>query len=107
MAKKRIDKNPLTFQKGYFALLAQQKLKPCEFRCLLALLEGEEHTKAQIAIMLSDTPQHVGSAMIHLERLGMVIHTRTEGRNNFFKINTNLTAIQEAVIDGQLTLNEK
>lgn len=73
--------------KGYFLLLGQQKLTPCEFRCLLVLAEGEEHTKAQVAVILSDTPQHVGTAMIHLEKLGMIEHTRTEGRNSFFKIN--------------------
>ena len=68
-------------------MLAQQKFTPCEFRCLFVLAEGEERTKAQVAVILSDTPQHVGTAMIHLEKLGLIINTRIEGRNSFFKIN--------------------
>lgn len=90
MGRNRIEKNPLNFKKGYFLLLAQQKLTPCEFRCLLVLAEGEERTKAQIAKILADTPQHVGTAMIHLEKLGLITNTRIEGRNSFFKISLDI-----------------
>ncbi|MDE5765468.1 MAG: hypothetical protein K2I00_11035 [Ruminococcus sp.] len=90
MGRNRIEKNPLSFKKGYFLLLAQQKLTPCEFRCLLVLAEGEERTKAQVAVILSDTPQHVGTAMIHLEKLGLITNTRIEGRNSFFKISLDI-----------------
>ena len=87
MGRNRIEKNPLNFKKKFFLLLAQQKLTPCEYKCLLVLLEGSEQTKAQIAKILADTPQHIGTAMIHLEHLGMIVHTKTEGRNSFFKAN--------------------
>ncbi|MCM1316074.1 MAG: hypothetical protein NC205_02640 [Prevotella sp.] len=40
---RNLEKNPLCFKKGYFLLLAQHKLTPCEFRCLIVLVEGEEH----------------------------------------------------------------
>ena len=68
-------------------MIAKQKLSPCEFKCLMVLFEGEERTKAQISSILNDTPQHIGTAMIRLEKLGLIIHTRTEGRNSFFKAN--------------------
>lgn len=68
-------------------MIAKQKLSPCEFKCLMILFEGEERTKAQISSILNDTPQHIGTAMIRLEKLGLIIHTRTEGRNSFFKAN--------------------
>ena len=68
-------------------MIAKQKLSPCEFKCLMILFEGEERTKAQISLILNDTPQHIGTAMIRLEKLGLIIHTRTEGRNSFFKAN--------------------
>lgn len=102
MGRNRIERNPLSFKKGYFSLLAKQKLTPCEFRCLMILLEGAEQTKAQIAKVLGDTPQHVGTAMIRLERLGIIIHTRTEGRNSFFKANLDFT---EANDPNQLTIS--
>ena len=86
MAKKKIT-NPLIFKKSFFLNIAKLRLTPCEFRCLMVMLEGEERTKAQIAVILEDTPQHVGIAMIHLEKLGLVVNTRTEGRNSFFKPN--------------------
>lgn len=101
MGRNRIKKNPLGFRKGYFLLLAQQKLTPCEFKCLMILLEGVEQTKAQIAKTLVDTPQHVGTAMIHLEKLGLITNTRTEGRNSFFKVNLDFT---EANDPNQLTI---
>ncbi len=101
MGRKRIERNSLNFKKGYFLLLSQQKLTPCEFRCLMILLEGTEQTKAQIAKALGDTPQHVGTAMIRLERLGIISHTRTEGRNSFFKANLDFT---EADDPNQLTI---
>lgn len=87
MGRKSNERNTLNFKKNFFILLAQQKLTPCEYKCLLVLLEGSEQTKAQLAKTLADTPQHVGTAMIHLERLGIVINTKTEGRNSFFKVN--------------------
>ena len=68
-------------------MIAKQKLSPCEFKCLMVLFEGEERTQAQIYSILNDTPQHIGTAMIRLEKLGLIIHTRTEGRNSFFKAN--------------------
>lgn len=68
-------------------MIAKQKLSPCEFKCLMVLFEGEERTKAQISSILNDTPQHIGTAMIRLEKMGLIIHTRTEGRNSFFKAN--------------------
>lgn len=89
MGRKRTERNPLNFKRNFFLLLAQQKLKPCEYKCLLVLLEGEERTKAQIAVILDDTPQHIGTAMIHLEELGLITNTRVEGRNAFFKANLN------------------
>ena len=72
-------------------MIAKQKLSPCEFKCLMVLFEGEERTKAQISSILNDTPQHIGTAMIRLEKLGLIIHTRTEGRNSFFKANTDFS----------------
>jgi len=87
MGRKRTERNPLNFRKSFFLLLAQQKLTSCEYKCLLVLLEGSEQTKAQIAKTLADTPQHIGTAMIHLEHLGVIVHTKTEGRNSFFKAN--------------------
>ena len=66
--------------------MAQQKLTPCEYKCLLVLLEGLEQTKAQIAKILADTPQHIGTAMIHLEHLGMVTHTRQRAEIHFLKL---------------------
>lgn len=54
---------------------------------LMVLFEGEERIKAQISAMLEDTPQHIGTAMIHIEKLGLVVNTKTEGRNSFFKVN--------------------
>ena len=83
---------------------AQQKLTPCEFRCLLVLAEGEERTKAQIAVILTDTPQHVGTAMIHLEKFGMIEHTRTEGRNSFFKLNLDFKPESSDVDPNQLAI---
>ena len=106
MGRKRIEKNPLGFKKGYFLSLGQQKLTPCEFRCLLVLAEGEERTKAQLAVILDDTPQHVGTAMIHLEKLGMVEHTRTEGRNSFFKINLDFKPESSDVDPNQLAIGD-
>ena len=87
MGRNRTERNTLNFKKNFFLLLAQPKLTPCEYKCLLVLLEGAEQTKTQIAKILSDTPQHVGTAMIHLERLGIIVNTKTEGRNSFFKAN--------------------
>jgi len=87
MGRKRTERNPLNFKKNFFLLLAQQKLTPCEYKCLLVLLEGSEQTKTQIAKTLSDTPQHIGTAMIHLEDLGAIVNTKVEGRNAFFKVN--------------------
>lgn len=72
-------------------MIAKQKLSPCEFKCLMVLFEGEERTKAQISSILNDTPQHIGTAMIRLEKMGLIIHTRTEGRNSFFKANTDFS----------------
>ena len=104
MGRNRIEKNPLSFKKGSFLLLAQQKLTPCEFRCLLVLAEGEERTKAQIAKILADTPQHVGTAMIHLEKLGLITNTRIEGRNSFFKISLDIKPECLNVDPNQLTI---
>lgn len=61
----------------------------------MVLFEGEERTKAQISAILSDTPQHVGTAMIHLEKLGLVVNTKTEGRNSFFKPSMDFSEIEE------------
>jgi DNA-binding MarR family transcriptional regulator len=102
MGRNRTERNTLNFKKNFFLLLAQQKLTPCEYKCLLVLLEGAEQTKTQIAKILADTPQHVGTAMIHLERLGIIIHTRTEGRNSFFKANLDFV---EADDPNQLTIS--
>lgn len=95
MAKKKSEKNPLSFKKAFFLNIAQLKLSPCEFRCLMVLFEGEERTKAQVSAILADTPQHVGTAMIHLEKLGLVVNTRTEGRNSFFKSNMDFSGVEE------------
>lgn len=35
------------------------------------------------------------TAMIHLEKLGIITHTRTEGRNTFFKSNMNFSGYTE------------
>ncbi len=94
MAKKKIT-NPLVFKKSFFLNIAKLRLTPCEFRCLMVMFEGEERTKAQIAVILEDTPQHVGTAMIHLEKLGLVVNTRTEGRNSFFKPNMDFSGVEE------------
>lgn len=105
MGRKRIEKNPLDFKKGYFLSLAQQKLTPCEFRCLLVLVVEEESTKEQLAIILVDMPQH-GMLMIHLEKLSLVKHIRTEDRNSFFKLNLDFNFKSESLdIDlNQLTI---
>lgn len=95
MAKKKNEKNPLNFKKSFFLNIAKLKLTPCEFKCLMVLFEGEEHTKAQVSVILDDTPQHVGTAMIRLEKLGLVINTRTEGRNSFFKPNMDFSGVEE------------
>lgn len=95
MARKKIEKNPLIFKKAFFLDIAKLKLTPCEFKCLMVLFEGEERTKAQISALLEDTPQHVGAAMIHLEKLGLVVNTRTEGRNSFFKPNIDFSGVEE------------
>ena len=80
-------------------MIAKQKLSPCEFKCLMVLFDGEERTKAQISSILNDTPQHIGTAMIRLEKLGLIIHTRTEGRNSFFKANTDFSANKQQNTD--------
>lgn len=95
MARKKSEKNPLSFKKSFFLNIAKLKLSPCEFRCLMVLFEGEERTKAQISAILSDTPQHVGTAMIHLEKLELVVNTRIEGRNSFFKPNMDFLGVEE------------
>lgn len=95
MARKKSEKNPLSFKKSFFLNIAKLRLTPCEFKCLMVLFEGEERTKAQISAILSDTPQHVGTAMIRLEKLGLVINTRTEGRNSFFKPNMDFSGVEE------------
>ena len=95
MAKKKNEKNPLNFKKSFFLNIAKLKLTPCEFKCLMVLFEGEERTKAQVSVILDDTPQHVGMAMIRLEKLGLVINTRTEGRNSFFKPNMDFSGVEE------------
>ena len=95
MAKKKNEKNPLSFKKSFFLNIAKLKLTPCEFKCLMVLFEGEERTKAQVSVILNDTPQHVGTAMIRLEKLGLVINTRTEGRNSFFKPNMDFSGVEE------------
>mgnify|MGYP002562233006 FL=1 len=95
MAKKKNEKNPLNFKKSFFLNIAKLKLTPCEFKCLMVLFEGEERTKAQVSVILDDTPQHVGTAMIRLEKLGLVINTRTEGRNSFFKPNMDFSGVEE------------
>ena len=95
MTKKKNEKNPLNFKKSFFLNIAKLKLTPCEFKCLMVLFEGEERTKAQVSVILDDTPQHVGMAMIRLEKLGLVINTRTEGRNSFFKPNMDFSGVEE------------
>ena len=85
-------------------MISKQKLSPCEFKCLMVLFEGEERTKAQISSILNDTPQHIGTAMIRLEKLGLIIHTRTEGRNSFFKANTDFSEDKKQNTD-QLQFN--
>ena len=95
MAKKKNEKNPLNFKKSFFLNIAKLKLTPCEFKCLMVLFEGEERTKAQVSVILDDTPQHVGTAMIRLEKLGLVINTLTEGRNSFFKPNMDFSGVEE------------
>ena len=95
MAKKKNKKNPLSFKKSFFLNIAKLKLTPCEFKCLMVLFEGEERTKAQVSVILDDTPQHVGMAMIRLEKLGLVINTRTEGRNSFFKPNMDFSGVED------------
>ena len=95
MAKKKNEKNPLNFKKSFFLNIAKLKLTPCEFKCLMVLFEGEERTKAQVSVILDDTPQHVGMAMIRLEKLGLVINTRTEGRNSFFKPNMDFSGVED------------
>lgn len=95
MAKKKNEKNPLSFKKSFFLNIAKLKLTPCEFKCLMVLFEGEERTKAQVSAILEDTPQHVGTAMIRLEKLGLVINTRTEGRNSFFKPNMDFSGLDK------------
>lgn len=95
MAKKKVETNPLVFKKSFFLNIAQLKLTPCEFKCLMVLFEGEERTKAQISAILDDTPQHVGMAMIRLEKLGLVVNTRIEGRNSFFKPNMDFSGVAE------------
>ena len=95
MAKKKNEKNPLNFKKSFFLNIAKLKLTPCEFKCLMVLFEGEERTKAQVSVILDDTPQHVGTAMVRLEKLGLVINTRTEGRNSFFKPNMDFSGVEE------------
>lgn len=95
MARKKSEQNPLSFKKSFFLNIAKLKLTPCEFKCLMVLFEGEERTKAQVSAILDDTPQHVGTAMIRLEKLGLVINTRTEGRNSFFKPNMDFSGVKE------------
>lgn len=104
MGRNRTERNTLNFKKNFFLLLAQQKLTPCEYKCLLVLLEGSEQTKTQIAKILADTPQHVGMAMIHLEKLGLITNTRIEGRNSFFKINLDIKPECLNVDPNQLTI---
>ena len=95
MTKKKNEKNPLNFKKSFFLNIAKLKLTPCEFKCLMVLFEGEERTKAQVSAILNDTPQHVIMAMIRLEKLELVINTRTEGRNSFFKPNMDFSGVEE------------
>lgn len=106
MGRKPSEKNPLSFKKNFFLLLAQQRFTPCEYKCLLVLLEGKEYTKAQMAVILSDTPQHIGTSMLHLEDIGAIINTRVEGRNAFFKVNLDFNPESSDVDPNQLTIGD-
>lgn len=87
MGRKKIQRNTLNFKSNFFLFLAQYPFTPCEYKCLLVLAEGTEKTKTNIADILNDSKQHIGKAMLHLERIGVIVCTRIEGRNAFFGIN--------------------
>lgn len=91
--------NPTKFKINYFSSISKFKLTPCEYRCLMLLLEGKEYTKTQIGQVLGIVPQNIGKAMLHLEKIGLVEKTRVEGRNAFFTVNLNFNIPDDEVID--------
>lgn len=87
LGKKKMNENPLTFKRGFFRSISRLKLTPCEYKCLIMLFEGGEYTKSQVANELNIARQHIGLAMKHLESIGLIVCSKTEGRNEFFVLN--------------------
>lgn len=81
--------NPLKFKTNFFSSMTKIRLTPCEYKCIMILLEGKEYTKSQLGQILGVSQQNIGRAMLRLEKLGIVIKTKIEGRNMFYTINLN------------------
>lgn len=74
---------------NFFYSLALLPLTPCEYKCILTLLEYGECTQIQLSNKLDIARQNINKAINHLEKLGVIEKMRIEGRNIFFCVNTN------------------
>lgn len=74
---------------NFFYSLALLPLTPCEYKCILTLLEYGECTQIQLSNKLDIARQNINKAINHLEKLGVIEKIRIEGRNIFLCVNTN------------------
>lgn len=96
------DMHKLSVKNNFFYSLAILPLTPCEYKCILTILEFGECTQIEIANKLGIARQNIHKAIIRLERFGVIIKSRVEGRNIFFTVNNNFEI--EEFDKNQLTL---
>ena len=99
MAKK---KDIVEIPKPFLEFMLYERLSTLELRIIMLLLiENRPMTNTQIAAELEMVRQNTSVCVNSLERRGVLIEDRKEGRNRYFKLNKRIDYLR---IKGQLTL---
>jgi DNA-binding MarR family transcriptional regulator len=86
--KKNGDLLKFTVKHNFLSSLALMSLTPCEYKCVLVVLELGECTQAELSKRLGVARQNINKAVTRLENFKILIRTKVEGRNVYLTVNT-------------------
>lgn len=86
----------------YLKYIAEQELGAYHYRTLLMLLERPQ-TQTMVGDRLGLIKQNMNKIARDLERGGYIVVDRIEGRNKFFRVITDIEALQRTM-KGQIKL---
>lgn len=81
-------------EQDFIANLMKMTMPGSSFRLILALSQGENYI-SELARMTGLDKAHSLNILRELEAKGLITHTRTVGRNKYYKLNLNFAKMEE------------